>query len=473
MVSGFVSLYFFYIAFFDSSLINEHERELAKQQFNNIPLEISIMRYVVFYLLYLIILPGLYFVFRQVRTQQLPNILKKQLKIFLIYLICPYIIMELLQMGYFMFQVMQEHLYATVSISTLIFTYATHYCIKQVMGLRFLNFASHVQSPPKLSLIDEFKQVFEQLSYAANLQELGHITQTFFKETFGIPLTMTSLHLQDKDSNLQADSINQTNKLGSVTEHFMHIYKADIEEYIQQSKILIYDDIAFSNFYEETENQKKVFLFLEAIQADVFIPIYTEKKIISHIIISRGARKDRYFNNVERDEMLVFAHFLGNIIHLLQNRNLHMLIQQKKELEDKLHKKQEEVNQYQESIRSFLRNTKQNAIGIIFYKNRHFILSNQAAKELIKININLQKGHTLAKACKNIGQQVQIYKSPQTCLTHDEDGNQLILSGMPHLEQNMVIITVRYPDIADIISKQANQLNDPNNKNPIIPVNPV
>ena len=54
--------------------------------------------------------------------------------------------------------------------------------------------------------------------------------------------------------------------------------------------------------------------------------------------------------------MLVFASYLSNIINLLQNRNLEMLIQQEKELKEELYSKHQEINQYKESIRSFLRN---------------------------------------------------------------------------------------------------------------------
>ena len=47
---------------------------------------------------------------------------------------------------------------------------------------------------------------------------------------------------------------------------------------------------------------------------------------------------------------------------------------------------QREINQYKESIRSFLRGAHHKDIGIIFYKSRHFVFGNKAAKELITIN---------------------------------------------------------------------------------------
>ena len=137
------------------------------------------------------------------------------------------------------------------------------------------------------------------------------------------------------------------------------------------------------------------------------------------------------------------------------------LIYQEKELKEELYKKHQEINQYKESIHSFLKNNKHKEIGIIFYKHRHFVFANQAAKEMIKININTNQGAPLTKALKSIAQQVEEYKSPQSCITKNSDGQRIVISGVPNLEKNHVIITVYYPDFSDIITTQINHLKDP------------
>ena len=145
----------------------------------------------------------------------------------------------------------------------------------------------------------------------------------------------------------------------------------------------------------------------------------------------------------------------------LQNRNLESLIYQEKELKEELYKKHQEINQYKESIHSFLKNNKHKDIGIIFYKQRHFVFANQTAKEIIKININTNQGAPLTKALKTIAQQVEEYKAPQTCITKNSDGQRIVISGVPNLEKNHVIITVYYPDFSDILTTQINHLKDP------------
>ena len=200
---------------------------------------------------------------------------------------------------------------------------------------------------------------------------------------------------------------------------------------------------------------------MKKINADIMVPIYNkQQRVIAYIIVERDARVE-FYSDIERDEMLVFANYLGNVIYLLQNRNLEALIHQEKELKEELYNKHQEINQYKESIRSFLKNSKQKEIGIIFYKNRRFIFGNQTAKELIKININTQEGHPLTQALKQIARHVEEYKSVQTCFTKDSEGKKLILSGVPNLEQSNVIITVYYPEITDIITKQIDHLKDP------------
>ncbi len=159
--------------------------------------------------------------------------------------------------------------------------------------------------------------------------------------------------------------------------------------------------------------------------------------------------------------MLVFASYLGNIIHLLNSRNLTTLLRKEKELQDELYSKHQEINQYKESIRSFLRTTKNASIGIIFYKNRRFIFGNQTAQELIDINLNTHDGHPTTIVLKKIVSQVTDYKAPQTAFIHDSQGNKLVVSGLLSAETTNVILTIHYPEISDVLKKQIEHLKDP------------
>jgi len=170
---------------------------------------------------------------------------------------------------------------------------------------------------------------------------------------------------------------------------------------------------------------------------------------------------DTLYSKTEQDEMIVFASYLGKIINLLKNRTLETFIEQEQILKKELHLKHQEINQYKESIRSFLRTNKQRQFGIIFYKERKFTFGNQDAKELIPININRQEGHPLTRALKRIAQQVTTYKAPQHSFAKDTQGNTLVFSAVPHSHQNSVIIAIFYPEISDIVKRYIDFLKDP------------
>jgi transcriptional regulator with PAS, ATPase and Fis domain len=177
--------------------------------------------------------------------------------------------------------------------------------------------------------------------------------------------------------------------------------------------------------------------------------------------VDRFARPQEFYSNVEHNEIAVFANYLANIINLLQTRNIEHLVQREKELQEELYNKHQEINQYKESIRSFLRNSRQGDTGIIFYKNRRFTYGNQIAKELLDLNLNQQEGHPVTQKLKNLARKVQEYKTPQSCFTKDKNGQRLVLSAVPHLEQNNVIIVMYYPEISDLVKKQIESLRDP------------
>ena len=456
---GFVT-YFLYIAFFDTGLIDERARELAKQKTMHPPLEIAMMRYVIFYLLNILVIPCLYFTFKKIQSDVLPKILRKQLKIFIQYLLYPYLVVEFLQAIYFSFKGIHAYLYPTVSISTLLLIYATYYCMKRAMGLRFLNISSHVEYYSKTNIIDNFKRTLEQLSLVTSVHELGHITQNFFKEVFNIPLRNVSLYMRSIQTDISEK--NTVQKTQTLVENFLTTHDQTICECIQSSQILIYDEIAFNNFYEQTPISTALLVFLETINADIFIPLYKKNTMIAYIIIDKDSRMHDCYTKIERDEMLIFSSYLTSTITLLKNKNIEGIILQKKDRHDAIYQKHQEINLYKESIQSFLHTNKQKQIGIIFYKNNRFVLGNQAAKELIKINLNVQEGHSLAKTLKSIATQVETYKTPQRCLAKDEKENTLVIAGVPHLERNTVIIMISYPDITDIIEKQYDYLADPN-----------
>lgn len=413
-----------------------------------------------FYAIFILMPFTLHVSFKKLKIKKAPRILKKQFRVLVQFLIIPRLISDFIQ--YYPFSYFQGYFtscYSIIGISTALLTLALYFCARKIIGLRFLNFQNHVQEHHRFNFIDGFKDTLEELAKATSMSELGHISQAFFKSAFEIPSNRVSLHL--RSLNPEKTSKKEIHEIETITETFLSNTDPELEKCINKVKILIYDEIDFNNFYDPNYADQTIINFMDTINADIFLPIYKNHTVIGYIIVERYARLNEFYSHIERDEMLVFASYLGNIVNLLQNRNLESLIYQEKELKEELYKKHQEIHQYKESIYSFLKNNKQKDIGIIFYKQRHFVFANQAAKEIIKLNVNTHQGAPITKALKSIAQQVEEYKSPQTMITKNSDGERIVISGVPNLEKNHVIITVYYPDFSDIMTTQINHLKDP------------
>lgn len=455
---------------------------IGNQSPSNRPyIEFAGLKAEIIYLFFLIMPLTLFFSLRRLRITPLPRILKKQVTTLLKVLIFPWFICEILQNLSFQFAPnFVANSKALSLLSTLLVTAAIYFAIRRILGLRFLNLRKQVQAAKQsytYTFIDNFKDVLEQLSFATTITELGHITQTYFKKCFDIPLRRTTIYSRKYDTihefDLQHGVIKKTlqseeplteheTKIQGQIEDFLSMADASVHAYLLQSKIIVHDEIAFNTFYENNPAEHKVLSLMEEINADIWLPIYDKQKLVAYIIIDRYARgTDNFYSNIEHDEMVVFANYLANIIHLLQNRNLDNLIQQEKELKEELHNKHQEINQYKESLRSFLRASSLKKIGIIFYKNRRFIFANQSAEELIKINPNMQIAHQLSVALKNVAHHVIEYKTPHSKMVLDNEGNKLVLSGVPSLDHNNVIITAHHPELSDLLAEQINYLKDP------------
>lgn len=404
----------------------------------------------------------------KLRQNKIPKILKKQLNIFVLGLIGPRILSDTIQI--YPFNIIPNYItsnYAVITLSSLLLAYTAYFCINSMMRLRFLNLKQHVVAANSDEyFMDRFKHFLEQLSKAMTPQELRHIVKIYFKEVLNIPDGKINLFIRSANNNeskaayfFASTDMNQNIK-ENIVENFISTNQAGIE-YLRETPTLVLDEIEFNYFYQASDLNADLLKFLGQINSEFFVPIYQEEIMIAYIIIEHDPYSKRLYSNIERDEIAVFAKYLGNIINLMQKRSLDALIEQEKALKEELYQKHQQINQYKESIKSFIKQSHHKKIGILFYRAKCFVFGNQDAREIVNFNINGQIGHPLVKKLLHVAKQVEAYKSAQNCFANDTQGNTLILTAVPNLEQNNVIITMHYPDITDIIKKQIDLLADP------------
>ncbi len=243
-LSASLFLYFLYTAFFDPRLTDSITRHaaLAKALHADAPLEIRMMQFTSLFLIFLTIL-SLFLTYARVRSNHLPKILRKQLKVFIVCLITPYLASEIILCSNLVFKVLESYLHPVVGFSIFLITCAIYHCIRKVLGLRFLDPEGHVQSRHRLHFIKDFKPVLEQLSHATSLQELGSITQTFFKNAFNAPLRHINLYIRTTNEPGNIITESPTCTMEKTVENFVRNANQDVEDYLYRFKIFIRDEI--------------------------------------------------------------------------------------------------------------------------------------------------------------------------------------------------------------------------------------
>jgi DNA-binding NtrC family response regulator len=402
----------------------------------------------------------------RIRSIQLPVILQRQLYIFLLAFIGPYIGVSALQYWFTSFvpdHVINIPIFA--AFYKIVLSITIFFGVRRVFGMRFLDTERSVESVKKFNFIDDFKFVLSQLGQVCTSSELVHITQTFFQKAFFIRTTDTAVIIRNlKDSIEKKEQPGPLSHIEALVENFIRSCKdrSDLMGFLVDSQILIYDEIEFSYFYDEDEKKSVILAFMREINADIFLPVFYKQTIIGYIIVARNARKKELYTSMDRDEMTIYADYLGNIVYLLQHKNFDILLERESGLRQEVYNKHQEINAYKESIRSFVRNAKERKIGILFYKRGRFTFGNQSGQDLITINPNTQDGHPIAKALKQLVKQVEEFRTAQNIIFKDmQQKNRMVFSAIPVLEQNNIVIIVTHPEVADVLKEQAEHLDNP------------
>ncbi len=448
MFSALLAILFFGFAFFDISCDASDKRSA---------IELFLRDYIIpSYNLFLPVMSIIILIFRM-KTKDFPQILHRQFTLFLQLLSIP-IISDFLQIFPFVSRSFDwvANSFAVVGLSASILTIALYYYSKKISELRFLNVNDNVSQHLTNPLLEDFRSTLELLGAVTNAKELKHITASFFKGTFYIPIQKTFLSIRQTNHS-QTNNTYEIHSTESLTEAFISTNTELFETFIAQHRILMYDEIEFSNFYHENEISKQIAYFLDTINADIFIPIYHNSHYIAYIIIEKHARPKKLYTQFEQDQMILYATYLGNIIHLLQHKKYEQNNVLKQNVNRLLNQQKHELNLYQESIKKYYGRT---AVGIICYRHRTFIYGNKQAHTLLGIDLNNQQGHPITKALLDISRKAEKFKTEHTIQIYNENKEHLLLTAAPHLENAGVIITICYPDVADIIKPYLSTLKD-------------
>lgn len=406
--------------------------------------------------------------------RNLPRILQYQLNMLIKFFLFPLIITNIWQVYPFIFLInnLTNNL-AAVGLSTVISFFTIYFCMRKIIGLRFFNIHGHVHelNPNRFNFVRDFKNVLEGLGNISHITEAKLVLQHFLHTAFEIKSQAITLYLRSTH-DLSLSQHTRITPNPSMHDIIIENFIAQSEETIttsesplhllKEQKIFIKDEIEYTHFYHPTAHTQIILQFLEQLNADIFLPLYEEQKIIAAIVIERNARVKPLYTDAERDEMVVFASYLSKIIHLLQNRNLNELLKQHKDIADELFLKHQEIRQYKESIRSFLRiNNHEQSIGILFYKNKKFTFGNPIAEEMLSIDPNTHTGDAISQRLKDLVTQVMLYKTTTNIMLPNLQGKRIVITAIPQGDSDGAVLTVHYPEISDVIKRLIDHIKDP------------
>ncbi|MGC2310892.1 MAG: sigma 54-interacting transcriptional regulator [Candidatus Babeliaceae bacterium] len=462
IISLLLISYFFYCAFFKYWMVADNERIT----------ELMIMQFTDLYVTGLVAISS-FIVLRRLRFYNLPHILNKQLKIFIFYFIVPKILLEILKnnhgwSGNFFKPtfILYDSNYLLVSIVTILSTGALYFCIRKVMGIRFLNTQDHVRAAVRSVFVEHMTEVMRKVITAQHHAQIYLITQQFFYNVFKVSQHTVMIWIDVSYFAQEYFAANVTYVKHKKTLEEVSIAHHPLESkagaYLFENRIAIRDELEFSHHYTPDEKYQKLIAILEQLNADILVPFYEKYQLVGAIIVERGARKELY-SDVERDEMILFTEYINTTLALFKQRRLENIAAQHKILEEHLYQKHQEVEHGKEVLRSFLRYRNEYVIGFASYSllDKQFMPGNEYAAQLLQVDFAaLESNYSAHDALKKLVQQVQQYKKASEVSYKTLEGTEVMIKGFPLNHETISLIIMPIDGIKKV-SRMIELLKDP------------
>lgn len=462
-ISATLFMFFVFIAFY----------RFGDQIYRDRPyIESVIVEYLSYFLLFLVVPYGALVAYLKTKKNSLPRIVKKQINVLIKFLILPLVITDTISLYPFCFITNRiTNSYAANTFGNLLIAYAIFYCIRKIVGLRFLNIEKHVKEPTGFNFVNDFRKTIDQLGQASDKRELELVVKSFFKEAFDIPEMKVSFCIRNSGGESIPGFKQDFKIVGTISpvEESLkrYIICEKFVDLLNELKVVIIDELEFSNYYEKSQVSGNVIDFMTEIFADIFVPIFYKNEIIAFIFVERfarvgvaGQKADKFYSDVERDQIVVLSNYLGNIIRLMQSKNLSEIIAQTKDLKDQLYLKLQENNQYKEGIRKFLKYESKKDVGICFYKNDKLSFGNSFASDLLKINLN-SAANPIVRNLKKLSTQVLESGYGRSSFITDQKGEKLAVTAVLNSDGQSVVICIRHPEVSDVLQEKMELVKDP------------
>ncbi len=329
------------------------------------------------------------------------------------------------------------------------------YTFFELLRLRLFNTASMVQGGGR-NITEIFNAVAVQFDKTKTIPELGGLVATYFEKAFGFDANNVTLYVRPVDYAGIVDNPPPSNTLSTVEALYC---SADPEqlalcEKICQKRILVYTDVHFDEQYHLDDEAKKLQNFLEANNADVFIPIYREHALVAYVIVGRDTRDGLLVNDTEARSMLSFATYLSYVIECRQRVESKILVKKCMEHEYKekqLYREREHCHEGMQAVAAQAKTS--GAVSMILLKHNRLQVADTEGAELL----GLPEGDfDVPERYKNaLNRLLLAYKKfgrTEPVLQKDPQGHLLRFTPMKSPYKDNVMIIVSRPPISESIT---------------------
>jgi len=410
-----------------------------------------------------------------IKRENLPQLLIHQVKTFILFFLIPYIAFEFLIHNvimskiFFIVPIFHSTPFNIVSVifSEIFITTGLYYCLRKMISSRFLNINKRVQGPAlSVRYPTELKDAISRLNMAQSFSEVDMKVKHFFKDVFDVPLDSMRFYIRYTGEEILPDErLSEAPEEMRAVEHFMEtLYAKNSFEarVLHIDQALFYDELEFSHYYDDKHSAAGLLSFLNRLNADAFLPVYEGATQFSGaLIIKKGVRGDRLYSRAEQDAMTAFIGHVSMVVTGLYRRNYYSMVQMNKEMKEEIAHRDLEKRQYRESIHSFVRTTKEHKIGVVYYRNRNFIVANAEARELLQSDPNSEHGDLLSNSLRIMARDVEEFHTEKEMLTKNVRGTKLKITAFHHPEHHSVVMLIHRPEINDLVKMQADILKDP------------
>lgn len=337
---------------------------------------------------------------------------------------------------------------ATISV---LFWALCFYGFLRLFRLRFFNVYPAVHGNCK-DITKPFSVAVEELRGVTLLQQLEHITGSYFEKAFGFNAKEVKLYIRPTHHELNVEAAKAVWTLPAVEELFGVKEKPLLCEKILEKRILLHSEVQYEELYGLSEDAKQFRIFLEANNAEVFLPIFRDKELTAYIIIERNARGGKLVVDGEVPGMTIYASLLSYIVKRLQQ--LDPEVADKERLKYKLQTLQlfQERQLCHEGIRSIMKEQTSDAVSMVFLKNKNLHVANAEGRKMLELPEGADiVTNAFEKPLKRLLYEFKKYQKDDTITFRNSQNDQLRLSVMKDSRQNSAVVIVSRPNVSEQI----------------------